>query len=67
VGNTIVWTVIVLVIQVFLPWVVAKIGPRLGWSQQGDPGWWNLAGLIVVSEIYTTIKDKHHESRTISP
>jgi len=44
----IVWTVIVLVIQVLLPWVVAKIGPRLGWSQQGDPGWWNLAGLIVV-------------------
>jgi protein-S-isoprenylcysteine O-methyltransferase Ste14 len=44
----IVWTFIVLVIQVLLPWVVAKIGPRFGWYQQ-VPGWWNLAGLIVVS------------------
>jgi protein-S-isoprenylcysteine O-methyltransferase Ste14 len=43
----IVWAVIVLAIQVVLPWVVAKIGPRFGWYQ-GDPGWWNLAGLIMV-------------------
>jgi protein-S-isoprenylcysteine O-methyltransferase Ste14 len=43
-----VWTVIVLVLQVILPWVIARIGPRLGWSKQGDPGWWNLAGLIAV-------------------
>ncbi len=44
----IVWTVIVLLLQVLLPWLVAKIGLRLGWSQQGAPGWWNLAGLILV-------------------
>jgi protein-S-isoprenylcysteine O-methyltransferase Ste14 len=44
----IVWTIIVLVIQVLLPWVIAKVGPRLGWYQQGGPSWWNLAGLIVV-------------------
>ena len=42
-----VWTVIVLVIMVFLPWIVAKIGPRFGWSQQ-IPEWWNLMGLFVV-------------------
>lgn len=42
-----VWAVIVLVIQVLLPWAVAKIGPHFGWSQQ-TPAWWNLAGLIAV-------------------
>lgn len=44
----IVWAVIVLVIMVLLPWVVATIGPRLGWSQM-TPTWWNLAGLIFVA------------------
>ncbi|MDJ0756998.1 MAG: isoprenylcysteine carboxylmethyltransferase family protein [Ardenticatenaceae bacterium] len=43
-----VWAIIVLVIQVLLPWVVAKIGLRYGW-RQGDPGWWNLIGLIPVT------------------
>ena len=42
-----VWVLIVLVIQILLPWVVSNLGPRLGWSQQ-SPGWWNLAGLIAV-------------------
>lgn len=42
-----VWAVIVLIIQVFLPWIVAKIGPSFGWSLLG-PGWWNLTGLIAV-------------------
>ena len=44
----IVWAVIVLVIMVFLPWVVAKIGPRFGWTQQ-TPAWWNLTGLVAVT------------------
>jgi protein-S-isoprenylcysteine O-methyltransferase Ste14 len=43
-----VWAVIVLVIQVLLPWLVAKIGPRFGWYQQ-TPAWWNLSGLIAVA------------------
>ena len=42
-----VWAVIVLVIQILLPWVIAKLGPRLGWSQL-TPAWWNLGGLIAV-------------------
>jgi protein-S-isoprenylcysteine O-methyltransferase Ste14 len=42
-----VWAVIVLVIQILLPWAVAKIGPRFGWSQP-TPDWWNLTGLIAV-------------------
>jgi protein-S-isoprenylcysteine O-methyltransferase Ste14 len=43
-----VWAVIVLVIQVLLPWIIAKLGPRFGWSQL-SPGWWNLSGLIAVA------------------
>jgi protein-S-isoprenylcysteine O-methyltransferase Ste14 len=43
-----VWAVIVLVIQVLLPWAVGKIGPRYGWVQLA-PAWWNLTGLLVVS------------------
>ena len=43
-----VWAVIVLVIQVLLPWVVSRLGPRFGWSQAA-PGWWNLAGLVAVA------------------
>ena len=43
-----VWAVIVLAIQVLLPWAVAKIGPRFGWSQL-NPMWWNLTGLIAVA------------------
>ena len=42
-----VWAVIVLVIQILLPWVIAKLGPRLGWSQLA-PAWWNLGGLVAV-------------------
>jgi protein-S-isoprenylcysteine O-methyltransferase Ste14 len=43
-----VWAVIVLVIQILLPWVVAQLGPRFGWSQL-IPSWWNLAGLMAVA------------------
>jgi protein-S-isoprenylcysteine O-methyltransferase Ste14 len=43
-----VWAVIVLVILVLLPWAVATIGPRFGWSQL-TPAWWNLTGLIAVA------------------
>ena len=43
-----VWAVIVLVIQIHLPWAVAKLGPRFGWSQL-VPTWWNLMGLIAVA------------------
>jgi len=44
----IVWAIIVLIIMVLLPWAVAKIGPRFGWSQQA-PAWWNLTGLVAVA------------------
>ena len=43
-----IWAVIVLVIQILLPWAVAKLGPRFGWSQL-VPAWWNLTGLIAVA------------------
>ena len=43
-----VWAVIVLIIQILLPWVTAKFGPNFGWSQLA-PAWWNLAGLIPVA------------------
>lgn len=43
-----VWAFIVLVIQILLPWVVARIGPRFGWFQR-TPSWWNLTGLIAVT------------------
>jgi protein-S-isoprenylcysteine O-methyltransferase Ste14 len=42
-----IWAVIVLIIQVLMPWAFAKFGPRFGWTQQ-TPGWWNLAGIIAV-------------------
>jgi protein-S-isoprenylcysteine O-methyltransferase Ste14 len=43
-----VWAVIVLVIQILLPWAVARLGPRFGWSGAA-PARWNLAGLIAVT------------------
>ena len=43
-----VWTAIVVVIQVVLPWIVSRIGPRFGWSQR-IPAWWNLVGLIAIA------------------
>jgi protein-S-isoprenylcysteine O-methyltransferase Ste14 len=43
-----VWAVLVLAIQVLLPWAIAKIGPRLGWSEVA-PGKWNITGLIAVA------------------
>jgi len=43
-----VWAVLVLVILVVLPWAVAKLGPRYGWSQ-AVPTTWNLTGLIGVT------------------
>lgn len=42
-----VWAAIVLVIQILLPWAIARLGVRFGWSQQ-TLAWWNLAGLIAV-------------------
>jgi protein-S-isoprenylcysteine O-methyltransferase Ste14 len=39
--------VIVLVIQIVLPWGIAQLGPRLGWVQQA-PAWWNFGGLTAV-------------------
>ena len=44
----VVWAAIILIIHVLLPWAFARIGPRFGWTQQ-DPGWWNLAGLVVAA------------------
>ena len=43
-----VWAVIVLVIQIILPWLVVSLGPRFGWSQLA-PAWWNFTGLIAVA------------------
>lgn len=43
-----VWAAIVLIIQILLPWVVSKLGPRYGWSQL-SPALWNFAGLIAVA------------------
>jgi protein-S-isoprenylcysteine O-methyltransferase Ste14 len=42
-----VWAIIVLIIQILLPWAVSGLGPRYGWSPRG-PGPWNLSGLIAV-------------------
>ncbi len=47
-GIPLVWAVLVLVILVLLPWAVAKLGPRYGWSG-AVPATWNLAGLIAVA------------------
>jgi protein-S-isoprenylcysteine O-methyltransferase Ste14 len=44
----IVWAVIVLVIQILLPWAFAKIGPRFGWLML-SPSSWNYMGLIAVA------------------
>lgn len=43
-----VWAVLVLTVQVFLPWAIARIGPRFGWSD-GEPGLVNLFGLVGVA------------------
>lgn len=43
-----VWAAIVLVIQILLPWAVARLAPRIGWFQLA-PSWWNLAGLVAVA------------------
>ena len=43
-----VWAVIVLVIQILLPWAIARLGPRFGWSQL-PPASWNFTGLILVA------------------
>ena len=43
-----VWAVIILILHILLPWVVARIGPRFGWSQQ-NPSWWNLVGLLAAT------------------
>ena len=44
----IVWAVLVLLILVLVPWAVARLGPRYGWSQ-AIPATWNLTGLIAVA------------------
>lgn len=46
-GVPFVWAVIVLAIQILLPWATSKLGPRLGWSQL-TPALWNITGLIAV-------------------
>jgi protein-S-isoprenylcysteine O-methyltransferase Ste14 len=38
----------VLAVQVLLPWAIARIGPRFGWSE-GSPGQANLIGLVGVA------------------
>ena len=43
-----VWAILVGAILVVLPWAVAKLGPRYGWSQ-AIPATWNLTGLIAVA------------------
>lgn len=43
----VVWSIIVLVIQILLPWIVARIGPRFGWYQQ-SPAFFNWLGLGAV-------------------
>ena len=43
-----VWAVLVGVILVVLPWAVAKLGPRYGWSP-AFPATWNLVGLVAVA------------------
>ena len=43
-----VWAILVFAIQILLPWVIAKLGPRFGWAG-AVPGRWNLVGLIAVA------------------
>jgi protein-S-isoprenylcysteine O-methyltransferase Ste14 len=43
-----IWAVIVLVIQVLLPWAASKLGPRLGWDEL-TAGSWNFTGLLLVA------------------
>ena len=43
----VVWAVVVVVIQILLPWAVSQLGPHLGWVD-GRPGVWHLMGLIGV-------------------
>ena len=43
----IVWAVIVLVIQILLPWAISMFGPRVGWAQE-TPALLNIAGLVAV-------------------
>ncbi len=43
-----VWAVLVLAVQILLPWAIARLGPRFGWSEAA-PGGWNLAGLLPVA------------------
>lgn len=43
-----VWAVIVLVIQILMPWAIAKIGPRFGWFDL-SPSVWNYIGLLAVA------------------
>ena len=59
-----VWAVIVLVIQILLPWVVSKLGSRFGWSQL-TPALWNITGLIAVAiglALYTWCLTFHFRS-----
>lgn len=42
------WAVIVLILHVLLPWAVARIGPRFGWTRQ-NPAWWNLVGFVIAT------------------
>jgi hypothetical protein len=42
------WAILVFAIQILLPWIIAKLGPRFGWSGS-VPGNWNFVGLIAVA------------------
>lgn len=59
-----VWGMIVFLIQVLLPWLVAKIGPRFGWSEE-MPAAWNFIGLIGVAaglSMYAWCLEHHFRS-----
>ncbi len=44
----ILWIVGALLVHVALPWGISLLSPRYGWVE-GQPGWWNLIGLIPVA------------------
>jgi protein-S-isoprenylcysteine O-methyltransferase Ste14 len=63
-----VWGIIVLVIQILLPWIIAKFGSRYGWSQ-GTPAFWNsigLAGVAIGITIYAWCLSFHFRTYTDS-
>jgi protein-S-isoprenylcysteine O-methyltransferase Ste14 len=41
------WPSLIVSFHGFLPWVISKRVPRLGWADL-RPAWWNWAGLLIV-------------------